>query len=421
MTCIEGSWNYVAMCDPGLVKQGTNITIIVKGNVNIYISGIPYVEPIEPVKSTTESEIDELDWRVGVPDNDNKFYGNHNNNLIDSVGLVPQTKNNSHSISNSINIYGPGNIQYGAQPSKTFKTNFNKNATNNYSVTSKTSNNIRTTLHSSNKSFIPSNSLYSYNNSDPRKGVIPSRTFKTGSDTTYKSIIDNDVQDAKKSNSKSTWRYSMPNISNNKFTGGAMPSRVFQSSNIENLGTQSSQNYDNKQIHGRTDRETVNSFKNFRDFEPNRGIFRTQNTSGTATNNFNNVNENKEQNFNDSNKPHLDNIENSKNQIENSYKHSRNKIYDADSKLNNIIADISKDSKKQFFGQSSDEKGSINGVFTSRIYFPDQKRPGNIKFDKMTADKAHNMEIKIKNGSIALKNKNDETLNINAEEINIQI
>lgn len=43
MKCIAGSWDYIAQCKAGLPKNGTNITILIKEKVEIYISDFVYV------------------------------------------------------------------------------------------------------------------------------------------------------------------------------------------------------------------------------------------------------------------------------------------------------------------------------------------------------------------------------------------
>lgn len=90
MRCIDGSWDYVAVCTPGLTKNGTNITILIKDTVEVYINNFLYASDgkyqtsnvsIEVVTPKNESdtnyandkystinpldyEISEDDWRM---------------------------------------------------------------------------------------------------------------------------------------------------------------------------------------------------------------------------------------------------------------------------------------------------------------------------------------------------------------------
>ena len=89
MKCIDGSWDYVAVCNPGLARNGTNITILIKDTVQVYINNFLYasgekyhaanisievvtqksVEESNQVDDTTANpldyEISEDDWRMG--------------------------------------------------------------------------------------------------------------------------------------------------------------------------------------------------------------------------------------------------------------------------------------------------------------------------------------------------------------------
>ncbi|GBP36297.1 Modular serine protease [Eumeta japonica] len=83
MKCIEGSWNYIANCIPGLTKNGTNVTILIKDQVEVYISGIQYTVTDGTKENITEkfttqtvakdnavvkdfNAVDESDWRIGA-------------------------------------------------------------------------------------------------------------------------------------------------------------------------------------------------------------------------------------------------------------------------------------------------------------------------------------------------------------------
>ncbi|KPI99232.1 Putative vitellogenin receptor [Papilio xuthus] len=46
MRCSEGTWDYTAFCTAGLIKNATNVTIIIKDNVQIHISQFQYASPI---------------------------------------------------------------------------------------------------------------------------------------------------------------------------------------------------------------------------------------------------------------------------------------------------------------------------------------------------------------------------------------
>lgn len=89
MRCIDGSWDYVAICTPGLSRNGTNITILIKDTVEVYINNFLYTsgENYQPANVTVEVvtqkkvedmnkfddttanpldyEISEDDWRMG--------------------------------------------------------------------------------------------------------------------------------------------------------------------------------------------------------------------------------------------------------------------------------------------------------------------------------------------------------------------
>lgn len=78
MNCIEGTWDYIATCLPGLAKNGTNVTILIKDKVEIYISGFEYTvrnKTQNLIENTTENQtenntvdydaIDAVDWRMG--------------------------------------------------------------------------------------------------------------------------------------------------------------------------------------------------------------------------------------------------------------------------------------------------------------------------------------------------------------------
>lgn len=90
MRCIDGSWNYVAICAPGLPKNGKNITILIKDTVEVYVHDFVYasgqgyrpdkvtvdivtkkdISDINEVDSTAnpmDYEISEDDWRMGAP------------------------------------------------------------------------------------------------------------------------------------------------------------------------------------------------------------------------------------------------------------------------------------------------------------------------------------------------------------------
>ncbi|KPJ15425.1 Putative vitellogenin receptor [Papilio machaon] len=46
MRCSEGTWDYIALCSPGLIKNATNVTIIIKDNIEVHISQFQYASPI---------------------------------------------------------------------------------------------------------------------------------------------------------------------------------------------------------------------------------------------------------------------------------------------------------------------------------------------------------------------------------------
>ncbi|KAF9797964.1 hypothetical protein SFRURICE_019307 [Spodoptera frugiperda] len=70
MRCIDGSWNYVAICAPGLPKNGKNITILIKDTVEVYVHDFVYAsgQGYQPDKVTVDivtkkdiSNINEVD------------------------------------------------------------------------------------------------------------------------------------------------------------------------------------------------------------------------------------------------------------------------------------------------------------------------------------------------------------------------
>lgn len=46
MRCIDGYWDYTARCTPGLIKYGTNITILIKDTVEVYKGVFNYFVPL---------------------------------------------------------------------------------------------------------------------------------------------------------------------------------------------------------------------------------------------------------------------------------------------------------------------------------------------------------------------------------------
>ncbi|KAF9414619.1 hypothetical protein HW555_007548, partial [Spodoptera exigua] len=90
MRCIDGSWDYVAVCTPGLPKNGKNITILIKDTIEVYVHDFVYgsgqssqpdkvkidlvtkkdsvnVNEVDSTASPMDYEISEDDWRMGAP------------------------------------------------------------------------------------------------------------------------------------------------------------------------------------------------------------------------------------------------------------------------------------------------------------------------------------------------------------------
>lgn len=90
-------WDTVAFCSPGLTKNGTNITIIVKDEVKIFVSSFEYTGPLNQVvpvvsnEDSVEYDVDESDWRIGKPVNKNIF----NNKGDDGKVRKPSESNRS--------------------------------------------------------------------------------------------------------------------------------------------------------------------------------------------------------------------------------------------------------------------------------------------------------------------------------------
>lgn len=57
MHCIDGYWDYIARCSPGLTKTGTNITILIKDTVEVHKSEFNYTSPIHDSLITTGEQI----------------------------------------------------------------------------------------------------------------------------------------------------------------------------------------------------------------------------------------------------------------------------------------------------------------------------------------------------------------------------
>lgn len=111
MKCVDGSWDYVAVCTPGLTKNGTNITIIIKDTVKVYIDSFLYTGPDTNASKVTlevntekdvedynqvddgtvnplDYDISEDDWRMGRP----------------QISNTNNTANNTSGIMNEINV-----------------------------------------------------------------------------------------------------------------------------------------------------------------------------------------------------------------------------------------------------------------------------------------------------------------------------
>lgn len=145
MRCIDGSWDYVARCLPGLTKNGTNITILIReqDQYEVHIGSFQYTVPsshsntpdkvnpmadsfttvnpafqqVTPVTpNDVDYDIDEDDWRMLKP---NSIGGNPNSNLPigggntqDDLGNV---KPNPISRIPILNLpIGKGNINFGS-------------------------------------------------------------------------------------------------------------------------------------------------------------------------------------------------------------------------------------------------------------------------------------------------------------------
>ncbi|CAH2062409.1 unnamed protein product, partial [Iphiclides podalirius] len=57
MHCAGDSWDYVAVCTPGLLRDGTNITILVRGRVEVHVGVFRYAAPVE-TGSTRFNQVD---------------------------------------------------------------------------------------------------------------------------------------------------------------------------------------------------------------------------------------------------------------------------------------------------------------------------------------------------------------------------
>ncbi|XP_026318818.1 vitellogenin receptor-like, partial [Hyposmocoma kahamanoa] len=75
MKCVNGNWDHVATCTPGLIKNGVNITILITDKLEVLVNNLIYYEPLFPnprdknVPNTNDDEgndeIDPGDWRIG--------------------------------------------------------------------------------------------------------------------------------------------------------------------------------------------------------------------------------------------------------------------------------------------------------------------------------------------------------------------
>ncbi|KAG6463173.1 very low-density lipoprotein receptor-like [Manduca sexta] len=152
MSCIGavGAWNYVAKCIPGLVKNGTNITVIVKDKVEVFVSNFQYASPNSSSENNVEYAIDEGDWRIGTVTKPQingqagvvRPYGENNddgiphrlpvrpsdkNNILEILQRLPTAttqKNNNIDVpvAASPNITNPANINFNIINSTVFVT-----------------------------------------------------------------------------------------------------------------------------------------------------------------------------------------------------------------------------------------------------------------------------------------------------------
>lgn len=109
MKCIDGSWDYVATCVPGTVQNGTNITILIKDNVQIFISTLTYYE--KP-KITINNQVVNIDADPQVIDESFWRMGTVNNNDIIDINdnfkqVVPALPSEESEVVNDLKIYFP--------------------------------------------------------------------------------------------------------------------------------------------------------------------------------------------------------------------------------------------------------------------------------------------------------------------------
>lgn len=78
MHCIEGIWDYIAVCNPGLTKNGTNITILIKDSVEVHVSDLYYVVPIN--NSYVKP--------IPVPITNNDYTNSDNNNSKPNSSII---------------------------------------------------------------------------------------------------------------------------------------------------------------------------------------------------------------------------------------------------------------------------------------------------------------------------------------------
>lgn len=97
MRCSDGSWDYTATCVPGLIKNATNITILIKDNVEIHISQFQYASPITLVFPNMVQPI--KDKPVSVQPNDANIWVQ-----LNDAKPIPLQLNEAQSISIQPNI-----------------------------------------------------------------------------------------------------------------------------------------------------------------------------------------------------------------------------------------------------------------------------------------------------------------------------
>lgn len=102
MRCLQGNWDYIARCTPGLTKNGTNITILIKDEVEIHVGDLQYVVPIkhnqniENLGSNNQGSIDS-DSNKGENQGTLDFGSNLDAN--NQLNVIP-IKNNENTIGN---------------------------------------------------------------------------------------------------------------------------------------------------------------------------------------------------------------------------------------------------------------------------------------------------------------------------------